>query len=98
MSVAVGTSNVLRKLGADMRWFLQQNGVEAESVRIIIAVKTTADEKAIEHAFKAQFDASEMEIDDGQTGVVMNPSEVVPRAIKVFGVKFSLVRVVGGSK
>lgn len=46
----------LSKLGADLRWFLEQNGVDAERVVFSISVKTKAEQERIISGFYRSFD------------------------------------------
>ena len=58
--VKTATQNTLRKLGADARWLLDKNGVDAEKAYIAILVETPAERDRMMVAFQDEFDKASM--------------------------------------
>lgn len=58
--VATSTQNTLRKLGANLRWFIEKSGVKPEEVYVAIVVNSKADRDKITAAFTREHDRETM--------------------------------------
>ena len=71
------TQNTLRKLGADLRWLLDKNRVDAEKSYAIIVVETVAERDRLIAAFHTNFDAASM------SRSVKSPHQVTIHGVRV---------------
>ena len=67
--------NALRKLGADLRWLMEQSGLDPELPTFVLVVDRPKDRDAMIEAFRKNFEPA----------VMKRPSE--PHAIVVHGVR-----------
>ena len=64
MAIATSTQNILRKLGAHLRWMLEKEGLKPEEVSVAICVGNETEKSLMISAFLRDFDKSSMARND----------------------------------
>lgn len=72
-------AHTLRKLGADLRWLIEGNGVDPERAHVVIVVETKADRERLTECFAQGFDAG-----------AMARSSAAPHQVTVHGVRIAV--------
>ena len=76
---AASTSNTLSKLGSNLRWQIEQCGVDPEAVDVFVIVKSHTAAKLLHKGFDRSFDKE-----------VMSRSSTSPHQITVYGVRLHI--------
>ena len=79
-AVAHSTQNTLRKLGADLRWFVEKNGVDPQKATVMLCVESLADRDKLIDGFGREYE-----------GEVMKRWAHAPFQIMVHGIGIAIV-------